>query len=366
MSMPWTSLPNLHPALVHLPLGLLPLAFVVDVASLVARRSMWLDRAASMVYLVGAAGAGAAVWAGQRAADSLVDVPARVQPVIGAHSDWGHYVWYLFGVLALVRTLVAWLDRRGESATRLPLRALLVVVALGALLVLARAADMGGALVYRYGLGVELYEDELVGEVPARATAPTLGEDAEVRLELRADGVVSWRPIPPDFMALGQVVEVAHGTRFEALGPSSPGTAVAGLPLAIDGRVVLRLPGVVGDVQVDAEIELESFEGTVGVAHHLSEPSGGGFFLLATGGDASLIDARDGAQNILDQQAAQVPEGIFKISVSSSGRHLKGMIDGETVTHGHVAAPAPGGCGLLLEGTGVLWIHGVTVTPLES
>ena len=35
--MPWSSLPNLHPAVVHLPLGILPVALLVDLLSLDAR-----------------------------------------------------------------------------------------------------------------------------------------------------------------------------------------------------------------------------------------------------------------------------------------------------------------------------------------
>lgn len=37
-----TELPNLHPAVVHLPLGLLPVAVLVDAGSLLLRNQQWL------------------------------------------------------------------------------------------------------------------------------------------------------------------------------------------------------------------------------------------------------------------------------------------------------------------------------------
>lgn len=67
-----------------------------------------------------------------------------------------------------------------------------------------------------------------------------------------------------------------------------------------------------------------------------------------------------------DEQTVELPDGSFAISVSSAGRHLKGMLDGRMVVHGHAGAPAAGGCGIVLDGEGVVWIHGVTVTPLDE
>jgi uncharacterized membrane protein len=362
----WIALPNIHPAVIHLPLGVLPLAFLSDLALLWRRTETWLDRMATTLYLVGAMGAGVAVWAGEQAQDSLVDIAPRMQPLIAEHSDWGHYVWYLFMALALARLFVAWRDRREGSVAQIPLRVILILVSLGGMTLLARASDMGGALVYRYGLAVERAQEKAAVEVPAPAIEAVPGDDAALRLTRESDGALVWRPIAADVAALGQVVQAIQGTSLDVISAASAGESAEGLPLTVEGRVILQLADGIGDVQVDAELELVSFDGTLGVAHHLGENEGGGFFVVKTTGAASLFDQRQGELEVLSEEITELPAGRFVLSVSSAGRHLKGMQDGKTVVHGHIPPDEPGGTGLLLEGSGVIWVHSVRVTPLES
>lgn len=113
-------------------------------------------------------------------------------------------------------------------------------------------------------------------------------------------------------------------------------------------------------------IELFGFEGTVGLVHHLVADGDGGFFAISTGGTANLSDIRGARHSVLDEKAAPLPEGSFTLAVSSAGRHLKGLLNGETVTHGHVAPGPAGACGFQLEGSGSLRIIRASVIPLDS
>lgn len=365
----WTSLPNLHPLAVHLPVALLPLAVVVDLVAVARPRAMWLDRMAALLYLLGGLGAGLAVWLGKQAAESFVDVPPRVQPHIAEHSDWGHYAWYAFGLLALVRLAVCWRDRARETMSMRGLRLVVALAAAVGLAVLARAADLGGGLVYEHGLGVAAVGREAEPESPAapssEAASESPGDPAE-RLTEDGSGVVTWRPVPADAGSLAAVVEAVQGTSLEVLSPAPAGEGKAGLTLRVDGRVVLQLRGGLDDVQVDAELEPIDFDGIVGVAHHLGPQEGGGFFTLSSAGTARLLDRRDGEEQVLDEADVEVPQGPFVVGVSSAGNHLKGLLEGKTVTHGHIAAPPAGGCGLVVDGQGTIRIVRVVITPLED
>ena len=66
-------LPNIHPAFVHLPLALLPVALAFDVLSVAQRRQQWLDRAAASLYCLGAVGAVAAYLTGQRVGEYALE-----------------------------------------------------------------------------------------------------------------------------------------------------------------------------------------------------------------------------------------------------------------------------------------------------
>ena len=148
-----TALPNLHPALVHFPIALLPMALLFEVLGLTLRRHDWFERAAVWLYAATAFGALVARWAGVRASDGLVDVPAEVQLHIAKHSDWAHYSLWAIGGLALLRLLLYFRDPKRVYTYA---RAGLLLVGLGAMGLIGYAADLGGGLVYQHAVAVGL------------------------------------------------------------------------------------------------------------------------------------------------------------------------------------------------------------------
>ena len=374
-----TSLPNLHAALVHFPLALLPLAVGFDLACLLRRRA-WLDRAATLLWTLGALVAWATLAAGKRAADGFSDVPPRVQPAIGEHSDWAHWTLYLFAAVAAVRLVLWWRDRSGERPSALPLRALAAVAALAGLWLLFETAEHGGALVYEHGLGVRADarptppKSDAEGDRTGEGAEP--GADAEATegepqaqgdtdgsaLERRTDGTLVWRPGAGDAGAVGTLLTAAAGYSTDAVQAEG---GEDGLVLRVSGSTLLVLAETLGDVQVDAELALEGFDGTVGVAHHVAGDAGG-LFTLGSDGAATLVDRRAGEDEVLGRGEVAVPEETMTLAVSAAGSHLKGLVDGQTVAHGHVAADPPGACGLWLDGEGTVRLVSLTVTPLED
>lgn len=359
-----TSLPNLHPALVHFPIACLPLALAFEGAGLALRRQRWLAPAATTLYGIGALGAWLALWAGERAADSLVGVPAAVQPRIGEHSDWAHYALYSLIAVAAVRLAI---QLRPQLSEHRGARVGVLILGLAALGVLGKAADLGGALVYQHALAVERPEP-VTPEAPAAVASTDVSstpvDSALDRLVSAEDGTLAWRPAPGDAEALGAILSAAPGSDLGSVRALAPDNE--GLRLTIDRPVTLLLPGTFGDVQVELVLDPLDFEGSIGLVHHYRTEGDRGAFSISTEGTAILDDLRQGDRTLLDQKQTEIPTDPFELAVSASGKHLKGLVDGKTVTHGHIAAGPEGSCGLRLEGTGTLRILQVAVRPLEA
>lgn len=154
-----TQLPNLHPALVHFPIALLPVALGFDVVSLVpaVRRRRTLDAATTTLYVLTALSAWASTWSGEEAEHSLTGLPRSVDRLIHEHEEWAERFLYTIAAVALVRIAITWWGSRGGRGGRplgLALRGLVLAGGLVAMAFLVGTADRGGGLVYRAGVAV--------------------------------------------------------------------------------------------------------------------------------------------------------------------------------------------------------------------
>lgn len=148
------ALPNIHPAVVHFPIALLMTALVADICSLAWRRWTWIDRAGTALWILGVAGLGAAFLSGDAASDQMWQVQGQAQAVLADHEDLARLSLFAFGGVAVLRLLVSWLSRSDKRVHVGFFRLVALAAALAAQLLLVATADRGGALVYRYGLGV--------------------------------------------------------------------------------------------------------------------------------------------------------------------------------------------------------------------
>jgi len=286
-----TALPNLHPAVIHLPLALVPLAVVLDLFALVKRDHPFFDRLAAATWVIGAVGTLAAWLAGREAADSVGLLPAEVSEAVHGHADAAQLALIAIGVVALGRAAASW-----KAPGVVWPRAALLVGGMGATVLLMLAADQGGALVYQHGVAVDRPAAE-VQECPACET-----------------------------FAAG---EVPAGSWIEA-----------------EGERVLLVGEAFSDVQVSATVELHDFAGRIGVVHHWADTPGA--FVIDTRDGSAVLSATSGE---LHTGSAE-PGRTVELATSALGTHYKGYVDGEVITHGHTDAEAPGRPGLWLDGTG--------------
>jgi uncharacterized membrane protein len=373
-----TNLPNLHPALVHFPIALVSVAVLFDLATVAARKHSWLDRAAAALYGLAALGAGAAFLAGRRAADSLGLLGPEIVAHVNTHSDWGRYSLWALMVTAVARAGLSLWD---VKLKRPLLRAAVLPLGVLATLVVYRTADLGGGLVFAHGVAVRA---DGGGEArpegsPDQRSGGAAGHDAEAadaaesppstRLVTSRDGGLSWTPLATDAAALGIILVAANGASLDAVRAMSPSAAGAeGLRLAVSGATLLVFGPELAGVQVEATLEPSDFRGTIALAHHVRGVGDSGLFTVAVpSGESTLTTRSAGAQRVLDRKTASLTPGMrLELALSAAGRHLRGLIDGDLVVHGHEPELPAGRVGLLLDGEGEIVIHRITVAPVDA
>jgi len=149
------SYPSLHVVVIHFPIAFICLAPFFDLGCLVFRDRVWLDRAATLLYVMGTIGAGAAYLAGERAAEALVEISPAAEAALADHESVATLTLIALAIVSLVRLWVSWLSRDDRRITFGVFRLAAIPVALVGLALLALTADRGGNLVYGHGLGVQ-------------------------------------------------------------------------------------------------------------------------------------------------------------------------------------------------------------------
>jgi uncharacterized membrane protein len=144
-----TAMNNIHPVLVHFPIALLISFFIVDFMGVVFKKSTWRDIASGLLYL-GTISALCAVIAGFIAADSVAH-GENVHAIMDRHKILG------LSVLSLAFVLSGWrLLAGGKIKGEINFLYLFLSATLSILITLG--ADMGGLMVYKYGVSVETAE----------------------------------------------------------------------------------------------------------------------------------------------------------------------------------------------------------------
>ncbi|NOZ79492.1 MAG: hypothetical protein GXP48_10020 [Acidobacteria bacterium] len=361
----YTSLPNLHPALVHFPVALAITALGLDLASLAFRRQPWLERATALLYGLAAAGAGVAYLAGRQAAGTVGAISPRAEIVLADHADLALWTLLALTVAAALRITASFRDRARPVGRLSVLRGIGLLVMLGAGILIARTADLGGSLVFRYGVAVAAAPAEPVGQqsasIPSAPASPP-----GVRLMRATDGALEWRPAPGDRAAIGRILEPAAGSDERAVvAVSSPGVK-EGLSLAVHGSSILVFPGTFGNLVMEARLDMTGFQGTVGLAYHVDSDGNGSFFTLSDGGQVRLERRTGDTRKVLGSASVEKPKGGVTLRTSVAGHHLKGFVDGAMVLHRHGSSGTAGRAGLAFSGKGVVRVISVTITPVPG
>ena len=158
---PW----HLHPVVDHFTIGLLIVAVLIDLVASAAPTRIWLQYTALLLIVLGALAAGASFFTGGMEAERIWNAlgpPAR--DVLKTHDELGDYLAITFGILAVWRILIQGFGFMAGS------RAIYLIVAFVAIVVLGYQGHLGGVLVYDYGTGTALMA---AAPVPSQAAIPS-------------------------------------------------------------------------------------------------------------------------------------------------------------------------------------------------
>lgn len=159
------SLGYLHPALVHFPIGILtvvPLLIIVGLVTPTLRRGVML--ATAVVLLTGTIACFVTVTSGEMsisgAADIPIDAPKGLGKALSAHEELAETcrniflgLTLLYGLLVFTPPGLKWLTTpKWTIITQL----IFLVLHSGAVLLLLRAAHLGGRLVHNWGVHVPI------------------------------------------------------------------------------------------------------------------------------------------------------------------------------------------------------------------
>ncbi len=143
---------NIHPLLVHFPIALLSCFFLLDFFGTMFKKTLWRDIAGGLLYL-GTFFAVFTVIAGFMAEES-VPHGGNVHEIMERHEMLGISVLSLAALLSIWRWLARGRIKGEANILYLLLSAVLCVL-------LALGADLGGLMVYKYGVAVEAVADDM-------------------------------------------------------------------------------------------------------------------------------------------------------------------------------------------------------------
>jgi len=137
---------NIHPMLVHFPIAFLSAFFVLDMLGTLAKKPNWRNVASWLLYF-GTVAAVFTVTAGFIAAGSVAH-GVEVHAIIERHEHFGVTVLSLAILLSAWRLKSGGVIQGGANSFFLILAALLCVF-------MMLGADLGGLMVYHYGVSVD-------------------------------------------------------------------------------------------------------------------------------------------------------------------------------------------------------------------
>ena len=153
---------NLHPKFVHFSIALFSIYILLEYFYFFYSKE-WLNKAVHLILILGIFLTIGTVLTGNQAEKSVIEIienkAAHVKEVLEEHEEYGTLVLWLFAAIAVFRTYIL-LKKKMTKKTQV---ILLLLAAIGGYLIF-EAGEYGGELVYRHGVGTELFKEKYLNE----------------------------------------------------------------------------------------------------------------------------------------------------------------------------------------------------------
>jgi uncharacterized membrane protein len=141
--------PNVHPMLVHFPIAIIITAVFLDFIYLIWKKD-WLRNSVMTLFAFAVLAGLVTYLSGKQAVDS-VSVPMNAELTASYHADWALYTLLYLSSYTAIRAFFFWKKIDGKRFIAI----LLFLAGLAGCALLAKTADLGGKLVYKYGVGTQ-------------------------------------------------------------------------------------------------------------------------------------------------------------------------------------------------------------------
>lgn len=339
--------PNWHPLFIHFPIVLIIFAFLVDISKAIFKKVQWLSSMALILYIGGTIFALITYLTGKQAADS-VSFPPEAYPVVSTHADYALYtIIFLIGyvVIRIFLSFKKW-------DTRNSIMGIMVLLGFVGVLFVQQTAELGGKLVYKYGVGTA--PTKIAPPMEKSAWASTVYQP----IYIEENGSWYWKAgihTPESFQWIHSpkpTIYLSKDSLSAVLDVNSNQTNMAIFDPVLNG------------VQIQAVINLKEFNGRFYLIHHFKDTANYDFFAISEG-MAKLGRKKEGKIHILSSKEF-VEQGKIELKVVSSNGHFRGYVNNNLVVHGHANDLPPGKTGVAFSGQGKIPLYLLRVTSLES
>jgi uncharacterized membrane protein len=153
---------NLHPKFVHFSIALFSIYILLEYFYFFYSKE-WLNKTVHLILILGIFLTIGTVLTGNQAEKSVIEIienkATHVKEVLEEHEEYGTLVLWLFAAIAVFRTYIL-LKKKLTKKTQV---ILLLLAAIGGYLIF-EAGEYGGELVYRHGVGTELFKEKYLNE----------------------------------------------------------------------------------------------------------------------------------------------------------------------------------------------------------